>query len=190
MQTEFRLPRHLQYRKEHYLTNMPNTWREKYKKSWTCPYRERLVIKPHRYEQAIVGETHAAGKTGQGNWTASPETHFLQTSQLVSHVTLLLRKQDRTLTAAGTNPWFPRLRSLNCPTRLYYISKACCRNRYATMSCSGITRRNKLSKRCICGLLFWDVMIGEMLMFLDADENEHTTIEFAYVLLIMIDSNS
>lgn len=102
------------------------------------------------------------------------------------------------VSGAFDNLWWPsffeRLRRMRCPKNLYGSLRNYCQDRYASLSCPTGKKTKHITKGCpqgsVCGPMFWDVMLEELLEQLTIDPEVLGSIAYADDLLLIIDANS
>lgn len=102
------------------------------------------------------------------------------------------------ISGAFDNLWWPalflRLRQSQCPKDLQKSFRSYCQDRYANMKCLNESISKVLTRGCpqgsVCGPIFWDIVIEELLEELEEEEVVTGTVAYADDLLVLIEGNS
>lgn len=102
------------------------------------------------------------------------------------------------ISGAFDNMWWPalfrRLRDINCPKDLYKITKNYCQDRHVEFLCPNDRTTKEITKGCpqgsVCGPIFWDLIMEELLDTLHTNNDVKTTVAYADDLLIVVEGTS
>lgn len=102
------------------------------------------------------------------------------------------------ISGAFDNLWWPalfkRLRNMDCPADIYAMIRSYCQDRYVEMLSPQENVTKTITKGCpqgsICGPIFWDIMMEDLLDKLQRNDNVKETVAYADDLLLIIEGNT